>query len=203
MRIYFVRHGQTDANIHYDQYPWNTNCPINQTGRKQVAQTAAFLHNELDGKQVVLVASPLLRAQQTAAIIGEALSTSPITDDRLLELQVGEWQTRDIATVYAYFMSLAPDERFTFVPPGGESWADCGQRFATAIAEKTEPVIVIVSHSAPIQSVVGTLLASTYEEWATYEIRNASVSLLERMHDEWQAAYIGRIFDPSSQVGLF
>lgn len=202
MRVYFVRHGQTDANIHYDKYPWNTNCSLNKTGRQEVRHAADYLHDEAGVDYPLIMASPLTRAQQTAAIIAKRLNADVIIDDHLQELQVGDWQNRDIATVYAYFMGLSPVERFMFKPPNGESWAECGRRVADAVLKQKAQDIVLVSHSAPIQTAIGTLLQSTYDEWASYEIKNASVSLLTLSDDSWRAEYIGRIFDPSSRFGL-
>lgn len=203
MRVYFVRHGQTDANIHYDQYPWNTDCPINAVGTMQARQTAAFLQQELQGVPALIMASPLRRAQQTASLLAGVIGATVQTVHDLRELDVGDWRERDISTVYAYFMQLAPDERYVFRPPAGETWAECGQRVASLLADVSAEVCVIVSHSAPIQTAIGTLLDAPYSEWATYEIRNASVSLLESTETGWGAAYIGRIFDESAKQGLF
>lgn len=202
MAVYFVRHGQTDANIQYDAYPWNTDCPLNETGVQQVHKTADFLAETRGDDAVRVIASPLVRAQQTAQIIANRLGCLVETHQDLRELQVGDWQQRDIATVYAFFMGLPPEKRFTFVPPHGESWQTCGQRVA-AVAGTQPGTVIIVSHSAPIQSAIGTMLDVTFTEWAAYQIRNASVSLLTNSGGHWRASYVGRVLDPSAKVGLF
>jgi len=193
MKLYIIRHGQTLANVQYADYPWDNDCPIDTAGRLEAGRTGAFLYAAEDWRGAILTSSPLLRTKQTAAIIGEHLGLTPTTDGRLFEVKVGEWSARSIAEVYDYFESLPANERFTFRPPGGETWVECGQRLADYIhnlQQRGAELAVIVSHSAPIQCLIATLLELPFNEWQSIDIPNASVSLLEYSNTGWQSDYI-------------
>ena len=67
MKLYFVRHGQTEANVTMSGNP-SDDVPLNKLGIQQATNLAAELK---DVKFDVLVSSPLKRAQQTADIINQ------------------------------------------------------------------------------------------------------------------------------------
>lgn len=65
--IYFVRHGQTDANK-ARIFSGQIDTPLNDTGRLQVLDTCKRIQ-ELQLKWDVIISSPLSRAYETAQII--------------------------------------------------------------------------------------------------------------------------------------
>lgn len=81
-RVYFVRHGQTAMNLkHIHQGPDE---PLTQVGQKQAQGVALRLKDKgID----TLVASPFVRARETAAIIGEALDLPYILEDSVKEFR--------------------------------------------------------------------------------------------------------------------
>lgn len=84
--IYFVRHGQTAANRGWRIQGWNEE-PLTDLGRWQahcVAQRLADL-----GIQA-LYASPLLRAWETATIIGDSVNLQPEQVPAIRELDTGD-----------------------------------------------------------------------------------------------------------------
>jgi broad specificity phosphatase PhoE len=194
MKLYIIRHGQTLANVYYADYAWNNNCPIDAAGRLEAGRTGVFLQAAEDWRDAILTSSPLLRTKQTATIIGKHLGLTPTTDDRLFEVKVGEWSKHPIAEVYDYIESLPADQRYTFRPPGGETWVECGQRLADYIhglQKRGAKLAVVVSHSAPIQCLIATLLELPFSEWQSIDIPNASVSLLE-YNTSWRPDYIAK-----------
>ena len=80
--LYFIRHGQTDWNAE-TRYQGITDTTLSEIGRGQAAENASFLQDllEKDGiapDQLTVMTSPLLRAKQTAEIIGQSFdSPSP------------------------------------------------------------------------------------------------------------------------------
>ena len=62
MRIYLVRHGETEWNK-IRRFQVRSNMPLNQEGRKQVRALALALKNK---PLVALYTSPLIRALETA-----------------------------------------------------------------------------------------------------------------------------------------
>ena len=86
MKLYIVRHGQTDWNLlHILQ--GKTDIELNETGIKQAQETAQKLQNI---KMDEIYASPLKRTMKTASIINQDRNLPIMTDDRLLERGFGE-----------------------------------------------------------------------------------------------------------------
>ena len=89
MKLYLVRHGQTDWNA-LGKMQGRTDVPLNETGREQARELRDKIEDlEFD----VCIASPLLRAYETAKIITGG-KQEIITDERLVERCFGEFEGR-------------------------------------------------------------------------------------------------------------
>lgn len=86
-RLLVVRHGQSEWNA-TGRWQGRADPPLTDEGRRQsIAATGAL------GSFDAVVASPLLRAVETATIIAERLGIGPVpTDPDLMERDAGEWQ---------------------------------------------------------------------------------------------------------------
>lgn len=84
MKLYFVRHGQTDANVSMSGSP-SDDAPLNLVGVKQAKKLAVELK---DVKFDAIISSPLSRAKQTAELINE--------NHRLPLQQDAAWRERDL-----------------------------------------------------------------------------------------------------------
>lgn len=83
--IIFFRHGQTDWNLE-GRIQGHLDIPLNQTGKDQALHLAEHIKNKnLD----IIVSSDLLRAHETAIIIGKHCNVPVITVSALRELHVG------------------------------------------------------------------------------------------------------------------
>ena len=105
---------------------------------------------------VALWCSPLLRARETADIVGARIGLEPREDPRLMETDAGEWTDRLFSDVeaedpngFAGFIEGHPDFAF----PGGESFAQQGVRVAAALAdvEQGELPALVVCHGVVIR----------------------------------------------------
>jgi probable phosphoglycerate mutase len=87
-----------------------------------------------------VVSSPLGRARRTAEIVRQAmgLGCAIETDDRLMEIDVGEWEGRNGEEIEA----LAPGARehpgWLLRAPRGETWETASARVAGWLAEHQE-----------------------------------------------------------------
>ncbi len=91
MKIYIVRHGETNGNLRGALQGWMDEL-LNENGRELAIITARALS---DIKFDVAISSPLSRAYETAEIIlrKNKKDIPPIqTDDRLKEMFFGEWE---------------------------------------------------------------------------------------------------------------
>ena len=86
MKIYVVRHGQTDWNV-AGKCQGRTDIELNNTGIEQAKNTKGQLKNHnID----LIICSPLKRAIKTAEIINEETKCNIIIDERLIERGCGE-----------------------------------------------------------------------------------------------------------------
>jgi len=75
-------------------------------------------------------------------------------DDRLIEIDYGEWEARPFAELPRDVVARWHDDA-DFAPPGGESLRAVGTRVAGFCEERLdERVVVAVSHVSPIKAAV-------------------------------------------------
>ena len=152
--IFLVRHGQTDWNAER-RWQGHADPPLNERGRAE----ARVLADRLAGRGLRRVySSDLERARETAEIVGAALGLPVELDERLREVDVGEWSGLTLTEVEERF----PDG-FRRRHEGGTGWTE-GERFDVmtervlaalhelAARHGDEPVLV-VTHGGPIRAV--------------------------------------------------
>jgi probable phosphoglycerate mutase len=148
-QIVLVRHGQSTWNAD-GRWQGQADPPLSSLGEAQ-AQAAAGACPAVD----VVVASDLVRAQQTAQIIAHHRRFGSVqTEPRLRETFCGEWTglTRDeIEDGWPGF--LAADRR----PPGFEPWESVAERAIGALVDlhTAHPggTVLAIAHAGVIRSV--------------------------------------------------
>ena len=86
MKIYVIRHGQTDWNV-AGKCQGMTDIELNNTGIEQAKKASEqFKNYKID----LIICSPLKRTRKTAEIINEATKCNIIIDERLIERGCGE-----------------------------------------------------------------------------------------------------------------
>jgi broad specificity phosphatase PhoE len=144
--VLLARHGETDDNA-ARRFQGHRDPPLNDRGREQARALAEHLAGE-DVRE--LWSSPLRRAHETAAIAGERLGLAPRVDDRLMEVDVGDWAGRlyadlesDEPELFAEWRSGSPAFRF----PGGESLEEQMERVVDGFVDLTQagalPALVV------------------------------------------------------------
>lgn len=133
--LLLARHGQTDDNREPIRVQGFRDTPLNDTGRAQAGELAELIAG--DGI-VSLWSSDLVRATETAAIVGARLRLALRLDERLREANRGEWEGRlfiDIAREEPdrYAAWLRAGDRFRF--PGGESLREQQERVSEALSD--------------------------------------------------------------------
>lgn len=89
--LILLRHGRTKANAG-GLLQGRIDLELDELGELQ-AQAAAAAIGPVDR----VIASPLVRAQQTAAAFGQSVET----DDRFIELDYGDWEAKPVKDVPA------------------------------------------------------------------------------------------------------
>jgi alpha-ribazole phosphatase len=159
MKLIFVRHGETNENAGHC-YLGHTDSPLNEAGRKQIGLIAEqFLQKRFDKKTTSLFSSDLVRAQESARIIGNGLKLTPTPEFALRELNFGDWE----CLTYEQIKEREPlaltnwiDDPFSEAPPNGETLAELGARFdawleQVLLLHAQDETLIIVCHGGPIR----------------------------------------------------
>lgn len=166
MRIYFARHGESEANV---RQVFSNSTGIHGLTENGKAQ-AEKLAERLSGVSFSdLYTSPILRAFQTATIVGQALGLACRIEDALREYDVGVLEgqpyTEDTQRIYWEVARQWVDvqQRDTRIE-GGESHCEIAARFLPLIGRLqrqyggTETNVVIISHGGTLRAMLPLLL---------------------------------------------
>jgi alpha-ribazole phosphatase len=144
--IVLCRHGATDGNAG-GAFLSTNDPPLNALGLKQAATAANALH---DVAFDLALTSPKRRCRQTCAIVAPAIEAR--IDDRLIEVNFGEWEGRTsqwLEEHAAESLRRRRERPADFRPPGGESFMDAAirlQPFAETLERNGELRTLIVAH---------------------------------------------------------
>lgn len=160
--VFFIRHGETDWNVER-RYQGHSDTPLNERGREQASRNGKALAAEIGDSDVAFFASPLRRATETLEIARLAMGL-PVRryaiDDRLIEIDLGEWNGRtyeEVAAEQPGVHQRRDADKWNFAIPGGESYRDAAVRVRNFLEGLTTPA-VIVGHGASGRILRGYLL---------------------------------------------
>lgn len=158
--ILLLRHGETEWNV-ARRLQGRCDSPLTERGRRQ-ARAVASLVADLVAREAGawrLVASPLGRAQATAAFVAAATGLTIETDGRLMEVDCGAWEGRDWTELVG--RSGEPLRRARiFDAPGAESHHQVQARledFLATLPPEPDRRAILVSHG-----VTGRVLRAVY-----------------------------------------
>lgn len=151
--IYLLRHGETVWN-RQDRLQGQRDAPLTRTGIAQVEANARLLRQHIDDPHAFeVIASPLGRAWQSAAIIAEILGKDPdriVLEPRLVEISFGDWEGLTLAELERAVPGAWARRRadhWRFRPPGAESFADVAERVAPWLAQFDDSArLIVVCH---------------------------------------------------------
>jgi len=156
-----VRHGESAANV-FDRggtQPDDGGDRLTERGWAQARGLAERLRGDA---LETIVASPMRRAQETAAAIGEVLELPVSTDDDLFEVVQSDayHASRDTRAQHAtltWMPDAAPDE----ATPGAESFAEIVARVARArgrLEAMDAERVLVVSHHDVLHFLLGLIM---------------------------------------------
>lgn len=123
-----------------------------------------------------LWSSPLLRCRHLA----EQLHAQPIIDDRLAEMNFGDWEGRPWDDIPRQELDAWAADLAGYAPPGGESPRALQRRVLAFVASLTVPEAVIVTHAGVIRTLLADWLDLADDEWLTVAPDFLSVTTVER-----------------------
>lgn len=189
-RLFLVRHGETDSNRD-GLALGRADPPLNDLGVQQAERLAASLGR---AQLVAVYSSPLIRARQTAEPIAERSGLDVRVDESLIEMDVGELDGLDFATVrerYPEFIEKwlsddGPDEPM----PGGESLsavADRAMSFLESVGRaEGDGAVCAVTHNFVILALLSRVLGMRLSGFRRLRHSVAGISVLERERGAWR-----------------
>ena len=179
MRIYIVRHGETDANKKGYAQGW-TDDPLNKNGEILAGITGRGMKGiHFD----CCISSPLIRARETAQIIlRESDNSVPVSfDDRIKEMNFGRFEGTSIRDekVIRFLKKPVFDYRF----PDGESIADVMKRtqgfLKELIARDDGKTYLVSTHGCALRAMLNFLYEDPADYWHGHVPYNCCVNIID------------------------
>ncbi|ACZ31101.1 Phosphoglycerate mutase [Xylanimonas cellulosilytica DSM 15894] len=203
LTLVLVRHGVTPltlvGSLSGGEVPGP---PLTAQGRVQAARAADAVYRMHETwhdlpRPSHVVSSPMVRTRELAGAIGRRLGLTVEVDDRLREMEFGQWESLTPAQVeerwpgdFARWFSEG-----TFAPPGGESYVQVGERVAAVVddlrAAGTGRTVVVAGHAAMIRTFVGRALAMPPSSWASLRIPPCSLTILRYFPTTTEVVTVG------------
>lgn len=196
LTLVLVRHGETPMTALGAYSGSGVPGPgLTATGRIQAARAGDLVHRvgravwpDLRHPSTVL-ASPMVRTQETAAAIGRRLGLTVVTVPDLAEADFGAWEGLTAPQIEQRWPGEL--ERWhhepSVRPPGGESLDDVGARAARVTEEVlrhgVDRTVVVVSHAVTLRALLGQCLGTPASAWSRLRIAAGSVSVVRLWAD--------------------
>ena len=179
-RVFLIRHGVTDWH-RAGRVLGQRDIPLNDEGVVQAEEAA----RTLDGLHLAeVIASPLMRATQTAEIIGRRFEIEVARDPRLIDFRLGKWTGMtydDVASSeeYSRFLADPLSERI----PDGENLGEIRTRAVAAVEQALEDspsgdAIAVVTHAGVIRVLLAHYLGSHPANYHRIRVSPGSISVL-------------------------
>jgi isoleucyl-tRNA synthetase len=174
---YVMRHGEAQSNEHnVFETHGDPNNHLTEKGRRQIQSTLPNIENlGID----LIIASPFVRAQETALILSQALTVPVVTEEKIREYDMGDFNNRPVAEYFAFFGKKYVE--FDNRPANGETHREVMSRVMKALMEfeKTYEgkTILVVTHGGPARMMFASGELLTEEEVLTDDRANVSLYL--------------------------
>jgi len=195
MRIYLVRHGETEWN-RVRRFQGRSNLPLNKEGKKQVKALALALKNK---PLTAIHTSPLIRTLETARLIKVFHPSIPIFEEKgLIEMDLGEFdgiKAQDWAEQYPDFRKAWNENPASVKMPGGESLKEVQVRAKHTLERITriyppDTTILISSHNFVNLTILCDLLEIPLRRFRELRQENAAFNVIRKKGDRLYAELV-------------
>ena len=197
-RIITVQHTQSAHHTNGMVGSW-TDWELTDLGKRQAEAIGKALKAEIAGKDVILYASDLKRAEETAKIIGEQIGAVPILKTELRERNLGkccghsiEWLRENLECPE----QTVDDRLFSDAESRRDEWNRLKPFFDELMANGYETVIV-VSHGDLLSAFLAMFLALPVESLVSGEFAGKAGGVSELTMDDTGNRSILRFCDLS------
>lgn len=160
-----IRHARTRWNLE-KKIQGKNNMPLSPEGIQEAGLWGEILSKE---KYNLILASPMIRAEQTSRIISHKINVDIKFDRDLREQDFGAWEGKRIIDI----RKQAPGEiefqesrGWKFCPPGGESRIGVLKRVSKAMERAAknfdEKHVLVVAHNSVIKTLIYKILGRAF-----------------------------------------
>ncbi len=185
MTVILLRHGRSTSNTAHVLAGRSEGVDLDERGREQ----AEALVDRLGSLPIrALVSSPLLRCMRTIEPLAAALGVEPIVDERLSEVDYGQWTGRKLGDlVNEPLWKVVQAQPSAAVFPGGEGLAQVQARAVTAVREHDrrladeqggDTLWLACTHGDVIKAVVADALGTHLDSFQRIVADPASTSVI-------------------------
>ena len=180
-KIYFVRHGQTDANLK-KQYCGQTDVDLNCKGLKDAVSVAKVLKSaSIDA----IISSDMKRTIKTAELINQYHQLKIELMPEFREINFGRFENltfEEIGRKYPEEKEKMIQEKINYNFLEGESLTQLHLRVTKAfnklLEEKTDENLLIVSHGGVIRMILTEILSGDLNNYWSIEVDNTRISTI-------------------------
>lgn len=188
--LVLVRHGVTAHTVdkRFSGGLASSNPGLSDEGRAQVRATADWLA-PIAERVAAVVASPVRRTAESAAIVGEILDRPVREEPGFAEMEFGHWDGLTFAEVAAQHRAEMDAwlGSLDVAPTGGESFRTVEERVLAGLSRTLESyagrTVVVVSHVTPIKTLVAQAMGAPLESVFRMELSPASVTVVAHYPD--------------------
>jgi len=186
--LFLVRHGQSEHHVMGLTGGW-TNTPLTEYGRRQASLTGHRLRELIPSASFNLFTSDLLRAVETAQIMGSILEVIPTVEKALRDLSWGVATDMPLEEVHELELEKT-EPLLDWVPfPEAESWRMLHQRitpFLNEINSCNFDSVLIVSHQNIIEECIFWWLEAPLKMRREIAVDVAPCSITHLRVNDWQ-----------------
>lgn len=185
--IIFLRHGQAENNTKKILAGRSPGVNLTETGIQQAEQAGKMLKTL---NISTIYSSPIDRALQTAKTVAQYCELEPLIDDRLIELDMGQFTMMPYQEIFSkhgnvFLKFYSGSEEVS--KNGVETFAQVKKRVDEmvdfVITKHKNENVVLITHMDPIKAMIGKVLKLNPEVLFELIIANASLSIIKN-HDQ-------------------
>ena len=187
MKIYLVRHGETQWNK-LGKFQGQVDVALNQRGLAQAGDAARAA---LTWRPAALYSSPLRRTMQVAEEVSRKVGLPVTVDPRLMELDLGELEgatNQQMREEWAQVYRSWREDPGATVMPGGESMVQLRERVWQSLLEVEEThwedeAVLVVSHNFAIRCIISQLLGIPWSHFHQTYLDLGSLCTIESFRE--------------------
>lgn len=198
MNLYFVRHGESEANTRHIISNRDRLHGLTPPGRQQVEALAGTLR---DVPITAIYSSPILRARQTADILSAFFGVPDQSTEALREYDCGILEDCSDEESWRlhrqFFQDWMMGRNYANKPAGGENFLEIQDRFLPfieSLKERNDQHILLIGHGGLFQLMLPLLLTNIdFEFVRSHGMGHTECVVAELLSGSWLCRHWGNV----------